>query len=129
LTPLAIWAITVYAGQYVGQPLFCGGIYTDTTGPWFALPIETHGTDWQCGDLWCVWADGEEHCAPARDSGPFGNYCVVQPDGTCPRIAVDVPQPWAWFGGLSTTAERAYNWTRLEGELVEGIWGWGSRCR
>jgi len=127
VTALAVLAITWYAGEYVGQPLFCGGIYTDTTGPWFALPISTHGIDWQCGDLWCVYADGAEHCAPARDAGPFGKHCVIQPDGSCPPIAVDVPQPWVWFPGLSTTAERAYNRTRVEAMLRRDIWGWGSR--
>lgn len=38
---------TCYAGPYVGEPLYCGGVYADTTTPWVALPLSEHGVSWE----------------------------------------------------------------------------------
>jgi len=104
---IIVGVATVYAGQYVGQPLYCGGVYAETTEPWVALP---YGGDWRCGDridLSGVDASGEPWSLKARamDTGPFGDYCVEQPDGTCPPIVVDVPQFLAPFAGLSSRVQ------------------------
>ena len=88
---LLIVVATWYTG--VGQPLFCGGTYADTTAPWVALPFETYGDEWQCGDLIYI-SFGQEDAIFARvqDTGPFGKHCVLQVDGTCASIVVDVPR-------------------------------------
>ena len=97
---------TMYASQ--GQGTFCGVIYGDG----IALPVETHGTEWQCGDLIAVWTkgrDGQEHFILARavDAGPFGNHCVMQPNGFCASIVIDVPEN-LWQHGSDTSARVTY---------------------
>jgi hypothetical protein len=111
----ALVAITVYAGQYVGQPLYCGGFYDAVTVPWVAMPVSQHGVTWECGDVIGIWDGGEIRTFVALDAGPFGRHCVEQPDGGCLPIAVDVPAPHAWFDGLSTTG-RVWNVTELQRE-------------
>lgn len=106
-------AITMYLLH--SSVLFCGVTVTETTGIWFALPVSEHGITWECGDRICIDAGGERHCGDALDGGPFGSYCVRQLDGTCPRIAADVPQPHAWFEGLSTVG-KVWNVTELQRE-------------
>ena len=103
MNTLAVLAITMYVPHT--NLLYCGEFVSDQTEPWFALPVSEHGITWECGDRICVDADGARHCGWAKDAGPFGRFCVLQLDGTCPRIAVDVPEAWAWFEGLSTTGQ------------------------
>ena len=76
LLGVATWYLT----PYVGQPLYCGGVY-DTTHEWIALPMSA---DWQCGDLVVLWfegSDASEHdivMARVLDTGPFGAHCVIR---------------------------------------------------
>ena len=94
-----IVSITMYTGT-IGAPLFCGGTY-DPAQSWVAWDFAVNGG--QCDDIIRITTlDGTVYEEPARDSGKFGHHCVRQLDGTCPRIAVDVPQHLAWFPGLST---------------------------
>lgn len=101
--------VTVYAGPYVGQPLYCdqgqGLAYDDAAPAWVALPVSEHGISWQCGDL--VYLSGVDAkgqpwslMARALDAGPLARYCVEMEEG-CAPIAADIPQPWAPFDGLS----------------------------
>ena len=96
-----VGAITMYIPH--GPVTFCGHYVDQIKDPWFALPVSTHGIEWECGDVIVVWADGASHIGYALDAGPFGAYCVRQLDGSCPPIAVDVPKQHTWFPGLSTT--------------------------
>jgi hypothetical protein len=102
---------TWYAGVYVGQPLYCGGVYAETTEPWVALSIEA---DWQCWDLVQlsgVDVTGHAWSLMARvgDTGPFGDNCVMYGDKCLPIVA-DVPKHLAPFVGLSSPV-RLYNVT------------------
>ena len=101
----------VIATWYVaaaGAPLFCGGTYNPSE-TWVALP---QGGDWECGQLVALhFLDGSVLVARVRDTGPFGAYCVIQPDGSCIRIGVDVPRH-AWpreFGGKRSAAIWMFN--------------------
>lgn len=93
-------ALTVYAEPYVGRPLFCSTpevplYYAPTTSPWVALPFRDYGITWQCGDLiYLRFANGDTLMARALDAGPFGAYCVMQPDGECLDIVADMPIYW-----------------------------------
>lgn len=101
---LALVEITVYAGQYVGEPLYCGGYYDESMEPWVAVPVELleDGT-FECGQKIGVWANGEAHIFVVGDAIARGDWYVIQPDGTWLPILFDVPQPHAWFDGLSTS--------------------------
>jgi len=97
---LTWYAITTYGGG----PLYCGeGCYVMGRSPWIALPVETQGTWWECGDEIVIWTGGQEHRLRALDAGPFGRHCVEM-EGACPAILGDVPGPWRWWPGLSTRA-------------------------
>ena len=102
MTTVVLVAITVYAGQYVGQPLYCGGYYDATQPPWAAAPV---GAGWECGDIAKVRIDGITYVYEIRDFGPFGDNCVMQPDGTCLPIGLDIPKMHAPFDALSTTGQ------------------------
>lgn len=100
---LELLVATVYAGQYVGQETFCGGVYGDG----IALPVETYGTDWQCNDLIYIrYATGETLMARAVDAGPFLHNCVMTADGCLP-IRLDVPIN-LWQHGSDTSAILTY---------------------
>ena len=102
---------TVYAGQYVGAPLFCSTpqrpLYYDTaTPPWVAFPVSA---EWSCWDLAKVTAylpDGTTRSFMARvlDAGPFGAHCVMDGDH-CDPIVVDVPSHLATWPGTSVHVE------------------------
>jgi hypothetical protein len=99
----SVLAITYYTATIAVDPLFCGGVYGDIGVAWdFAV------NGGQCGDIIRIVAAGRTVDAPALDSGRFGLHCVRQLDGTCPRIAVDVPHHMAWWRGTSTTG-RVWN--------------------
>jgi hypothetical protein len=105
----AITLATMYAGS-PGAALYCSTpteplIFSAETTPFLALPVE-HYLDGsvQCGDLMYLrFPNGSTLLARALDAGPFASYCVMQPDGSCPNIGMDVP---------------AHLWS------VEGISGW-----
>lgn len=94
-----IVAITYYTAT-LGAATFCGDTFSpDLIG--VAWDFAENGG--RCGDIIkVVTYDGEMRLYPAVDSGWFGRNCVIQFDGSCPRIGVDVPQHLAWFDGLST---------------------------
>lgn len=102
ITIVATW----YAGPYIGQPLYCGGVYAETIEPWVALPIQDES--WRCGDLVRVqFASGDVLYARALDAGTFGDNCVIWGD-RCVPIAVDVPRhlwPDALAGDLSAPVQ------------------------
>lgn len=89
---VATWYVAV-----VGSALFCGGTY-DPAEVWIALPFGEYGQTWQCGDLVVLWFPGETAAegilltVRVRDTGPFGANCVMQVDGSCIRIGVDIPR-------------------------------------
>lgn len=121
MTSLAIFAITWYAGQYVGEPLYCGGYYDATQPPWAAAPLDR---GWECGDVAHVRIDGVLYEYEILDFGPFGDNCVMQLDGTCPPIGLDIPRMHAPFDGLSTVGQvwnqsaREREWERWGQERV-----------
>ena len=110
--PALLGIATYYAGIYVGNPLYCSTpaaplYYEASTAPWVALPYREYNVTWACGEpvyLEGVDATGKHWTLFARawDTGPFGAYCVRQPDGTCPPIVVDVPKHLAPFAGMSS---------------------------
>jgi len=112
--------LTYYAlATYGGGPLYCGeGRFVVERAPWIALPVETHGVWWECGDEIVMWSQGEMHVLRALDAGPFGQNCVMD-DYVCLPIVGDVPGPWRWWPGLSTRAmmvNRSAAKRRLEAE-------------
>lgn len=90
-----VGVLTFYAGPYVGQPLRCGGTYSETSGAWIAVDLEA--TRWRCGDDVQVWQEGVlVETLKVRDSGPLSRYCVM--DGEeCVPIVGDVPAHAAWW--------------------------------
>ncbi len=99
MSEVVLMVATWYAGPYIGQPLYCGGVYAETTEPWVALPIQDQS--WQCGDLvYLSFGNGDALMARALDAGPFGDNCVIM-DDSCVPIVVDVPKHLAPFVGLS----------------------------
>lgn len=125
MIPVLIVA-TIYAGQYVGQPLYCdqgqGLIYADSTVPWVALPVDA---DWQCWDLIHVSGIDANTGRPwslmarALDAGPLSAYCVETPEG-CASIAVDIPAHLAPFTGLSSRLTNITNITAISREGLDG---------
>lgn len=115
---LVVGMITVYAGQYVGQPLYCDRptmplTYTETTPPWVALDhSEFESGRVRCGDRIRVYGEGWSLSARAWDAGTLYEYNV---EGT--PIVADVPVFLAPFPGLSSPG-RVVNWT---GELRRRI--------
>ena len=112
----ALIIATMYAGPFVGQPLYCSTpdhplTYSPSTPLWIALPVEDYESGKvRCGDLMFIrfhLPDGTTTTLLARayDAGPFASYCVMQLDGSCPSIAADVPV-YFWPGeGISVWAE------------------------
>ena len=94
-------AVTMYLALDAA-PLYCGGV-VDYAADWVAWDFAVNGG--QCGDIFSIEVDGVTREYPALDSGRFGRHCVMQLDGTCPRIAVDVPHHVAWFDGMSTVGK------------------------
>lgn len=117
-------AITVYAGPYVGQPLYCGGTYTTSTPAWVAMPDSFWDSGGQCWDTVGIWSGGELHVFPVRDRVARGDWYVIQQDGVWLPIAADVPAHLAWWDGLSTTgivdnqSARQREWLARQGQSV-----------
>ena len=64
MTTAALFAITVYAGVYVGQPLYCDTwdtelVYSAEMPPWVAMPDAFWDNGGQCWDKVGVMIDGE----------------------------------------------------------------------
>ena len=94
----ALVAVTYYTATLTA-PLYCGGV-VDYAADWVAFDFAVNGG--KCRDIISITAGGVTREYPALDSGRFGRHCVMQLDGTCPRIAVDVQHHVAWFEGMST---------------------------
>lgn len=113
---LLVGVITTYAGQYVGQPLYCdrgtGMIYADNLD-FIALPVgEFESGRAECGDWVRVTIQGQSFWAQALDAGPLEKYRVEQ-FGTLPIVG-DVPSHlWDWKPAISATGsifnESAFN--------------------
>jgi hypothetical protein len=125
----ALVIATLYLGP-IGSPLYCSTptnplVYAPQTTPWVALPVEDYVSGKvECGDPVYVrfhLSDGTTRSLMARayDAGPFSRFCVVQPDGSCPHIGVDVPSYW-WPVDDGTISMRA--------ELYP-IGQWARECR
>jgi len=98
---------TIYIAS-IGASLYCGPTVTSSTEPWIALPPDN---TWECGDLYHLsFKDGTSLMARALDSGAFANHCVQTSTG-CYPIAVDIPQQFAPFPGLSVGLVRLTNIT------------------
>jgi len=107
---LAIIA-TLYLGP-VGAPLYCSTpdnpiAYSPETTPFVALPVRDYDAgSVQCGDLvYLRFSNGSTLMARALDAGPFSRFCVVQSDGSCPSIGVDVPSYFWPVNGISDQVE------------------------
>jgi hypothetical protein len=99
----ALVVATVYSST-VGAPLYCDTANTDYSfrpdqSPFLAWPFDVAGGE--CGDTILVIVNEKKYWYKALDSGGFGKHCVVQPDGACARIAVDIPTFFAPFKELS----------------------------
>lgn len=114
---LVLLAITVYAGPYVGEPLYCGGFYDETTAPWAAMPESFWEGGGECGHKVGVLIDGEVHVYTVLDRMAPGDWYVIQPDGTWLPIGADLPALHAPFEGLSTVG-RVWNITLLQEEFA-----------
>ena len=121
MTLLLVGMITMYAGQYVGEPLRCGsidgasGIY-DTSHTWIAVDIDAL-PGWRCNDLVRVTVGDDVMLLPVRDSGYLNAHCVYY-GSTCVPIVGDLPAhvfPWE---GLSVqgTLENVTGGLRAVGE-------------
>jgi hypothetical protein len=106
---------TIYAGQFIGGPLYCGGIYEIGTEPWVALDVSMYRAGWvKCGDkLWLQFPNGTGFSARAMDAGMFSQY-HVDDWGDVP-IVVDVPEFLSTFEGLSSPVT-IYNISRWHRE-------------
>lgn len=95
---------TVYAGIYVGGPLYCDCdgtmFYDDGTPPWIALDVGLYGSFADCGDEILLYGDGWRLAARALDAGPLSRYYVADYGPAFPIIA-DVPEHLTPFRGLS----------------------------
>lgn len=115
--------VTVYAGPYVGQPLYCDCdgslIYSVDTTPWLALDEGLYGEFASCGDEIVVWAGGEMMTLLALDAGPLFDYYVE--DWPELPIVADIPMHLSKFEGLSSRAT-VVNKTRAKRRL-EGMAG------
>ena len=103
---VATWYIAL-----VVAPLFCGGVY-DTAQIWVSLLFEEWGETWQCGDLiYISFGQGDAILVRVRDTGPFGDRCVLQVDGTCAKIVADIPWHVWPIEGVRSASVRVVNIT------------------
>jgi hypothetical protein len=71
--------LTFYYGPaFEGQPLYCGGVYEESNGPWIAVDVRWYESGKTlCGDLYyIVFSDGSTMLARARDAGYLADYTV-----------------------------------------------------
>ena len=116
-----IGVVTVYAGVYVGCPLYCdtnGSLfYSSETEPWIALDVLLYENDWaKCGDEILVITPGGRRVYRAYDAGPLYKYYLEDHPGL--PIIGDIPAFLAPFEGLSSTA-MLINLTRVKEAYVE----------
>jgi len=120
MTPITatLWltaGITGYGGDFVGQGMACGFVYTSTTPPWAAVPIEWMASGAvECGDLVHLDVNGQQVVVPVGDTGcmlHWGTWDTGEP------LAVDLPR-------LLFPAE---DWPTMTGQVAvwrvrEGTW-------
>lgn len=113
--------ITFYYGDaFEGQPLYCGGRYSEDTGPWLALPVELYEQGLaRCGDL--IWVMGDQWDEPmiarALDAGYLSDYRIF--DSGLPFVA-DLPRYWR--EGRPTCTGWLVNLSAIERARPEGGW-------
>lgn len=111
--------ITFYYGElFEGQPLYCGGVYAEETGPWLALDVREYESGRaKCGDVFLItFGDGSTMLARARDAGYLADYTIW--DTGLPFIA-DLPRYWR--DGRETATGTIINLSAAERELKEFI--------
>lgn len=107
---------TLYVGP-IGADLYCSTptnplTFSPSNPPWVALPVEQFiDGSIACGDLYYLritLLDGTTRSLMARalDAGTFARFCVVQPDGSCPSIGVDIPAYWWPVDVVYTTSAK-----------------------
>lgn len=98
--------VTFYHGpRFEGNPLRCGGIYAEETGPWLAVDAGWLGSRVECGDPVLVgFPDGSVEVARVMDTGRLAEHGVV----------ADLPSYWrrgratgpGWILSLDNLMER-----------------------
>ena len=111
-----VGVLTMYAGEFVGQPLYCdrgnGMVYADRLA-FIALPVsEFESGRAVCGDDVRVTIAGRSFWAQALDAGPLEKYYIEQFGDLA--IVADVPRRlWAWAPAISALGsvfnESAFN--------------------
>ena len=111
-----IGVLTMYAGAFVGQPLYCddgtGMVYADRLA-FIALPVsEFESGRAECGDNVRVTINDQSFWAQALDAGPLEKYYIEQFGDLA--IVADVPRRlWAWAPAISALGsvfnESAFN--------------------
>lgn len=107
-----IGVLTTYAGQYVGQPLYCddgSGMVYDDSRPFIALPVTEYTAGLaQCWDQVRVRTGEHSFWALALDAGPLEKYHVEQ-FGDLPIIG-DVPRHlWPYPGRIISAQGVVFN--------------------
>lgn len=119
---ILIGIATVYAGVYVGQPLYCDCneqslYYSSETEPWIALDVKLYETGWaDCGDDILVFTGGSGVELKAYDAGPLYKFYIAD----YPQLPIigDIPVPHAPFRGLSGRV-RMINLTSVRMRLMQ----------
>ena len=103
---LLVGVLTMYAGEFVGQPLYCddgvGMVYADRLA-FIALPVsEFESGRAECGDrIRIYFSNGETIEAVALDAGPFKDLCVMY-GAECIKIIADIPMHlWSYHDEIS----------------------------
>lgn len=126
-TIILIGMATVYAGSFVGQPLFCDcdeTLFYDihSSPPWVALDKDLYDSKWaSCGDELLLYGEsfyGRKWRmeAKALDAGPLGEYYLE--DHPDKPIVADIPWALSPFKGLSSKVI-VVNLTRLKSAFPE----------
>lgn len=123
---IIIGIATWYGGpaqpEYVGRPLYCGGIYDEReTLPWVALDVAWFESGAvECGDeIEIRFPDGERVNVRALDAGPFGLYYI---EGYRDRpIIADLPAHLWPLPGLLSAPVALINLTALDAILGESL--------
>ena len=97
---------TIYAGIYVGEPLYCDCngtlFYAPETEPWIALDVLLYQDGWaRCGDdILLITGGGKRRVYKAYDAGPLYKYHIKDHPGL--PIIGDIPAFLSPFEGLSS---------------------------
>lgn len=117
---LVIGLATIYAGVFVGQPLYCdtdGSLfYSPETEPWIALDVHLYDRWASCGDDILLIAGGRPYTFKALDAGPLYKYHIE--DHPALPIVADIPVFLSPFNGLSHPV-RMINLTWVRNQFIQ----------